>query len=261
MPSEHYDRAFYERLHSGAKHSAEVVAPLVLQLLPVRSVVDVGCGDATWLAAFQELGVSDILGIDGDYVERDLLQIPQERFRPMDLTKPFHFDRTFDLAVSLEVAEHLPADRAAAFVECLTLTAPAILFSAAIPHQGGGGHVNEQWPEEWATLFQKHGYLPIDCIRRRIWQNDSVDWWYAQNTLLFARSDLVERTPALKAELDKTDLRQLSLVHPRQYLYLENRYREAVTRLIPPPSGVIAASRLLGGCLRSSIRKRIFGNP
>lgn len=263
MPSEHYTRTFHERLRSGATRSAEVVVPLVLQLLHVQSVVDVGCGDGSWLATFQKLGVSDILGIDGDYLERDLLQIPLERFRPIDLTKHFHLERAFDLAMSLEVAEHLPPECASAFVESLIGAAPAVLFSAAIPHQGGDNHINEQWPDKWAALFRERGYLPIDAIRKRIWQNDAVEWWYAQNTLLFARADLLERNPALNVELDRTDLGQLSVVHPRQYLYLENRYREAVAvaQKAAPPSGVIAASKLLAVCVKNAVRKRLFGDP
>lgn len=263
MPSEHYTSTFYERLRSGATRSAEVIVPLVLQLLPVRSVLDVGCGDGSWLASFQKLGISDILGIDGDYVARDLLQIPLERFRPMDLTKPFRLERAFDLAISLEVAEHLPLECASGFVESLTATAPAVLFSAAIPYQGGDDHINEQWPDKWASLFGERGYAAIDCIRKRVWQNEAVDHWYAQNTLLFARADFVDRHPALKAELDRTDLGQLSMVHPRQYLYLQNRYRKAVAlaQQAAPPSGVIAASRLLAVSLRNAVRKRLFGDP
>jgi SAM-dependent methyltransferase len=259
--SEHYTKIFYERLRSGATRSADVIAPLVLQLLPARSVVDIGCGDGSWLAVFEKLGLKEILGIDGDYVDRGLLQIAHDRFRAVDLAKPFRLGQTFDLAISLEVAEHLPPDAAPLFVESLTIAAPAVLFSAAIPFQGGDNHINEQWPDYWACLFQKHGYLPIDAIRKRIWQNEAVEWWYAQNTLLFARADLVERIPALKAELDRTDLSQLSVVHPRQYLYMENRSRDAVTaaQKAAPPPGVIAATRLLAVCVKNAVRKRLLG--
>jgi SAM-dependent methyltransferase len=261
MPSQPYTKSFYERLRSGATRSAEVIAPLVLQLLPVRSVVDIGCGDGSWLAVFAKFGVMEILGIDGDYVDRGLLQIALDRFRTVDLAKPFSLGQTFDLAISLEVAEHLPPDSAALFVESLTTASPAVLFSAAIPFQGGDNHTNEQWPDYWASLFQKRGYLPIDAIRRRIWQNDTVECWYAQNTLLFARADLIERNPALKVELDRTDLGQLSVVHPRQYLYMQIRHREVVAAAqeAAPPSGVIAATRLLAACLKNAVRKRLFG--
>lgn len=251
MPNEIYTKRFYEEHRNGATRSAEIMAPLVLQLLSVRSVVDIGCGDGSWLAVFRKLGIEDILGVDGEYVDRDLLQIPQDRFQPLDLTKPFRLERVFDLAISLEVAEHLSPNCAPAFVEGLTRLAPFVLFSAAIPFQGGEHHVNEQWPDRWAKLFKEHDYLPVDFIRKRVWHNDTVDWWYAQNTLLFAKGNRIESNAALKAEFEQTNLNQLCLVHPRTYL--------AVLTPAPPPTwGVKSASRLLLVCLRDAARRRLY---
>jgi hypothetical protein len=184
------------------------------------------------------------------------LQIPQDRFRSFDLTKPFDLGCMFDLAISLEVAEHLPADCAQVFVESLTRLAPVVLFSAAIPFQNGAHHINEQWPDEWAGLFKDRSYLPVDFIRKRVWGNDSVEWYYAQNTLLFADVKLLKGNAALKAEFEQTNPDQLSLVHPKQYLYLHDKYLRA---LIPPeqPSwGVRGASRLLLACLRNAVTRR-----
>jgi SAM-dependent methyltransferase len=250
MPSEHYTRSFYENLRAGVVRSAEAIAPLAYNLFHPHSVVDVGCGDGTWLAVFQKLGAQEILGIDGDYVEHDLLQIPSTSFQPVDLTKPFDLGRTFDLAVSLEVAEHLPADCAPAFIESLTRLAPAILFSAAIPFQGGVHHVNEQWPDKWAALFRELNYVPVDCIRKRVWRNEAVDWWYAQNTLLFVKPTLLESNAALKAEAERTNLNQLGLVHPRNYL-------DAFVPLEPPPWGVKTSFELFRTCITNLIRRRL----
>ncbi|MGC1267387.1 MAG: methyltransferase domain-containing protein, partial [Candidatus Acidiferrum sp.] len=173
-----YTKEYYECIRSGSLRSAEVIAPLVLEALDVSSIVDVGCGDGTWLSVFRRLGVEDALGIDGEYVGDEFLQIPKELFRPIDLRKPFKIERCFDLAVCLEVAEHLPAECAPSLVESLAQLAPMVLFSAAIPFQGGLDHVNEQWPDRWAALFGAHGYLPIDFLRKRIWQNETVEMWY-----------------------------------------------------------------------------------
>src|SRR5271156_5680740 len=130
MCAKHYTKGFFEQIRNGSRRSAEVILPLVSELLSVRSVVDVGCGEASWLSVFCELGVEEILGIDGEYVDRELLQIPEDRFRAVDLTKSFKLGRVFDLAMSLEVAEHLPAECASVFVESLCSLAPAVLFSA-----------------------------------------------------------------------------------------------------------------------------------
>lgn len=213
-----YTAQFYQQQKAGSKRSAQVIVPLVLRLLQPRHVIDVGCGVGTWLSVFRDLGCEDILGVDGDHVDKGMLQIPAERFFTFDLTKPLRLDRQFDLVVSLEVAEHLPAQCAEAFVDSLTRLGPLVLFSAAIPFQGGTHHVNEQWPDYWARYFQERGFVVLDPIRKQVWDHEHVDYFYAQNILMFARRDVAEGHPVLKEAAANTAVAQLCLVHPKRYL-------------------------------------------
>jgi SAM-dependent methyltransferase len=194
--------------------------PLILALVKPQSVVDVGCGLGTWLSVFKKLGVKDVLGIDGEHVDRSMLEIPAEQFLPFDLTETILINREFDLVVSLEVAEHLPEECAKVLIKSLTKLGPVILFSAAIPFQGGIGHLNEQWPDYWANHFKENGYEAIDCVRKKVWQDDKVEWWYAQNILVFCRKDSLASNPLLTEEFKNTHPSQLSIVHPRKYLEL-----------------------------------------
>ncbi len=251
MPSDHYNKNFYELMRAGSVRSAEAILPLVLQILQVHSVVDVGCGDGNWLAVFQRLGVEEILGIDGDYVNPDLLQIPADHFQAADLSKPLRLGRVYDLAISMEVAEHLERDCAPMFVESLVRLAPVVLFSAAIPLQGGNQHLNEQWPDKWAALFREHGYLPVDFIRKHVWQNEAVEWWYAQNTLLFVQLGVLENNEAIKKEFEQTDPRLLCLVHPRNYL-------DVVMPVRPIGLGVVGAARMFVTALKIAVKKRVY---
>jgi SAM-dependent methyltransferase len=248
MSSSPYTSAFFDTIRAGSRRSAHAVIPTVLHLIRPKSVVDVGCGDGAWLSVFQELGVKEAFGLDGDYVDRRLLQIPQDQFRATDLSLPFRLPRTFDLAVSLEVAEHLPRRSAADFIASLTRLAPVVLFSAAIPFQGGTHHLNEQWPDYWAALFELHGYLTIDCIRGRIWGNRQVEWFYAQNILLFASANRIREDSELRRWHEKTNLQQLALVHPVRFLQ-------------PFRCGVRDALRLLGHATLNAARKRIRALP
>lgn len=204
-----------------------MIVPLVVRRLRPQSVVDVGCGLGTWLAVFGENGVADVVGVDGDYVDPARLEIPPVSFVAHDLSRSLRLDRRFDLALSLEVAEHLPPRCAATFVDSLTALAPFVLFSAAIPFQGGTNHVNEQWPDYWAALFEARGFAPVDCFRRHVWGNDDVEWWYAQNTLLFVEEGRLGVPPGGGPPLERTPRAQLALVHPRQYLWQVESAREA----------------------------------
>jgi hypothetical protein len=207
---------FAERLREHSLASARAVVPLVLDLMSVRSVCDVGCGIAPWLRVFREFGIDDILGLDGDYVDRELLHIPADRFIASDLTKPIKLDRRFDLAISLEVAEHLPQNRAAGFVRDLTALAPVVLFSAAIPGQGGAHHVNEQWQSYWAHLFGVEGYLPADVIRPSIWDDDTILWWYRQNIMIYCAENMLVVYPKLACAISRKGVVR-SYIHPHLY--------------------------------------------
>jgi len=249
VPDHGYNKSFYEERRGGVASSAATIVPLVLTVVQAGSVVDVGCGEGGWLAAFRSLGVEDVWGIDGDHVPRALLQIPEQQFQVADLAKPLRMERVFDLALALEVAEHLPPECAEGFVASLIRLAPAVLFSAAIPFQGGVHHVNEQWPEVWAALFKKHDYVPVDFLRKRVWNDEKVDWWYAQNTLLFVHPRLLASNAAVRAEFEQTCPAQLSLVHPRKFL--------EVAKPAPVPSwGVKGASQLLMASFKNAVRKR-----
>lgn len=216
-----YDRRFYELLTMTAEPSAAVVVPMLLALAPVASVVDVGCGTGGWLAMFRAHGVEDVLGLDGPWVAEEQLRIPRERFRRTDLAARLRLERCFDLALALEVAEHLPPDRAEGFVADLLSAAPLVLFSAAIPGQGGVGHVNEQWPAWWAERFAVHGALCLDPFRAVLWHDERVTWWYRQNLLLFATPVALSRWPGLAA-LPPADPPR-ALVHPALWTVVRRR--------------------------------------
>src|SRR3954469_17790833 len=114
--SRDYDAAFFAADRPIVKSSARRIVPLVLGMTGCRSVVDVGCGTGTWLSVFAEHGVADVLGLDGTAVDGAAIEIAPERLLRRDLTAPFALARQFDLAMSLEVAEHLPETAAAPFV-------------------------------------------------------------------------------------------------------------------------------------------------
>ena len=177
-----YDTAFYDTIRPGVISSADVVVPIVHELVMPATVVDVGCGEGWWAHTFATYG-ADVLGVDGDYVPDGPIA---DRFLAHDLTTPLpaHLHGRFDLAVCLEVAEHLPPQRADSLVAELCGLAPVVLFSAAIPGQGGTGHVNEQWPSYWAEKFRSEGFLVSGALRWRIWEDDRIENWYRQNLLL-----------------------------------------------------------------------------
>ena len=242
MPQElapHYDGTFFERLAHGARPSAAAVIPLVIKLARPGSVLDVGCGVGSWLAEWISAGVPDVLGLDGDYVDRAALGVPAANFRSADLSHPFSLGRRFDLVQSLEVAEHLDESCADGFVASLTAHADTVLFSAAIPGQGGTHHVNEQWPSYWIAKFARHGFRAFDVIRPAIWAEPMIEYWYRQNTLLFSSTLTFDVGPTC-----------IDVVHPDFWAAHQEADRDAH----PPLSRLVAH---LPGSARAAARNRL----
>jgi SAM-dependent methyltransferase len=203
------------------------------------SVVDVGCGTGLWLEEFQTRGVSDILGIDHEGAQQASLRIPADKFVAHDLTKPFVWDRRFDLVLSLEVAEHLDPSVADQFVGTLTDLGSTVVFSAAVPFQQGVHHVNLRWPSYWAQLFAARGYSPSVSLRDEIWSLIELDPWYVQNIVAF-ESDATREIDLPKQPL----VWPLDAVHPPTYLGLSD----------PDRANIRTTARLLWSLIRRRAR-------
>ncbi len=218
-----YTEQFYDRIAQGCRSSANAVVPAVVELFDMiteteqpLSVVDVGCGEGHWLEAFQRHRHTSVLGIDGAHINLDRLAIDPVDFRAQDIAhERITIDGEADLVVSLEVGEHLPLRRAETYVEDLCGIADVVLFSAAIPKQGGAGHVNEQWPLYWVEKFGRHGYEATGALRWKFWSDHRVEIWYRQNLLVFARhtSEAYDRWPIFGGYGDEP----IAVVHPQYW--------------------------------------------
>jgi SAM-dependent methyltransferase len=210
-----YAQATYRAQAVEAERSAAVVAPMLRDLYQPSSVVDVGCGAGAWLSAFKRLGVNDLLGLD---VIAPELFTAEADLRWTDLSEGFHVPHRFDLALCLEVAEHLPESSARRLVASLCAAGDVVVFSAAIPGQGGPGHVNERWPTYWARLFADRGCGCDSWLRYAVWNEPEVSPWYRQNLLVFSR--YVRARPPLDA-VHPSMLRQMRspwLIRARSWL-------------------------------------------
>ena len=184
--TEPYDARFYEGHAETSLVSARIYLKHLWQFIQPRSVLDVGCGRGAWLKACHEMGSEILLGFDGDW--NDQSQIDDGiSFQSIDLNKPFRAPHKVDLAMSLEVAEHLLPSTAPQFVKCLTDASDTLLFSAAYTGQGGDNHINEQRHSYWARLFAERGFVPFDLFRPVLWGNEKVGFWYRQNAFLYCR--------------------------------------------------------------------------
>ena len=234
MENQIYDDAFYKNRNEETKYSAErIIDALFKRLYKMpQSMVDVGCGVGTWLGVVHsKYGVETVIGMDGDYVPRQYLQIDKDNFIPCNLEDYQaekilikNGNKKFGLAVSLEVAEHIQRKNARKFVRNLCGLSDVILFSAALAKQGGDGHVNEQRLSYWIKLFAENGYRFCDVIRADIWNDKKIPVWYRNNVVVFCNSgDEIIRTEGVEPIID--------MVHPDLYEAKVKIYEEQIRQL------------------------------
>lgn len=187
-----YDEAYYRNdVEDAAVRSAPVISDSILSRFRPRRVVDLGCGTGALLAAFRDRGC-EVVGLE--YSEAGLKFC---RDRGLDVRK-FDIERDtpdpqlgpFDVAICMEVAEHLPAPCADRLVDLLTGFAPVIVFTAATPGQGGVDHVNEQAPEYWIEKFESRGFRSRSdqsAELSREWQRHALAAYYWGNLMVFGQ--------------------------------------------------------------------------
>ncbi len=220
-------------IHSETEHnlaSPRKIVPHLMRLVQPRSVVDIGCGIGTFLYCFKESGVTDVLGVDGHWADKSLMRkyLCPEEFKEADLERPLTLERKYDLAISLEVAEHVSEESADIFVENLLAAGRIIAFSAAIPLQGGQNHINEQWLTYWEKKFVQRGYVMMDVLRPLLWDNPEVFVWYRQNIVFFVPQSYEFSSPAVQNAITNVVHPELFYDKSRELTHLQQNYDRIV---------------------------------
>lgn len=213
-----YNTSYYNGIKEGSIESARQLVPVILEYCKPSSVLDVGCGIGTWLSVFKQHGIADITGIDGNYIDQEMLLIGKQHFIAADLAKGFSAPKKYGLVVCLEVAEHLCAEHAEHFIRSLCAAGDLILFSAAIPGQGGVQHFNEQYPGYWAALFNKNGFAVYDLLRKKVWGNKKIDTCYRQNIFFAVKETEAGRYPLISSGQKGV----WDIVHPEHFQHKED---------------------------------------
>lgn len=201
--------------------SAEIIVPEVIKLVQPKSVLDLGCGIGNWLSVFEQQDIKKLYGVDGEHARSQFI-LDEKYFIATDFENEESYttilDEKIDLAVCLEVVEHLTEKTGQKIVEFLCNSTNIIMFSAAVPHQMGENHINEQHPCYWQELFAQRGYVFYDIFRQKYWNHTEIKWWYKQNMFLVAKEGTfsTENFPIFQGDLR---------IHPEMLnKYLQERY-------------------------------------
>lgn len=254
-----YNESFYDLQMDGSYRSAVQYVKHLSTLFSPRSVVDLGCGRGTWLKAFGESGATSLVGFDGFWNNQSKMVDQKISFNAVDLNAAFcNVEKKFDLAMSLEVAEHLNSTSAKNFVSALVNLSDVVLFGAAYCHQGGADHINEQPHSYWAKMFSEFGYVPYDLFRPHFWGNPDVEVWYQQNTFLYVRNDSPLNKKLNDSGLISIDnISFMNCIHPHLFEVWVSRANRPFNTVVKKLFHWVVPSNL--SPIARNIRSKMFG--
>ena len=228
VESSHLDE--HRQLLPANRYASTVVFNILDQALAIDSILDLGCGTGVWMWAALSKPGRTVFGIDRESYPAEDLLVPSEFIINTTLDSTVDLHRRFDLVLCLETAEHIVQDHAACVVVNCVRHSDIVLFSAAIPGQGGLNHVNEQPPEFWQRLFDEAGYEVVDYIRALIWDDAGIPVWYRQNMLLFVNRKAPSVLDVLHAVAKEASI-SLSRAHPSLVKWQAERWASCSARL------------------------------
>jgi cyclopropane fatty-acyl-phospholipid synthase-like methyltransferase len=187
-----YNAEYYRDVDATTGKSAPAIARSIVRDLAPRTLLDVGCGTGAMLDALRAQSV-DGLGLEYSeaglaYCRARKLRVAKFDLEAEQLAPPA---TPFDVVLSAEVAEHLPASLADRYLDVLVGQGSTIVFTAATPGQGGTDHVNEQPHAYWIERFACRGFTldePLSLAWRAEWAASDVAWWYSKNLMIFRRT-------------------------------------------------------------------------
>lgn len=197
--------------------SAEIIVPMLIELINPKSVIDIGCATGVWLSQFQKQNIS-ITGVDGNWVKNHKSFINKRDivYYDFESNKNFPINTTYDLAICLEMAEHVSRKMSDKLISILTSLSDVIYFSAATPNSGGRHHVNERWQSYWCKKFKEQNYILIDAIRPKIFTNKKCCYFYAQESFIYINKNKIREFPLLSKYIRDDVL--LDIVHPELFM-------------------------------------------
>lgn len=211
-----YTQTFYDKQAGGSLRSAQIFLEHLFKFYRPKSAIDIGCGRGGWLKVCGDLaGAETLVGYDGPWNSQSNMMDQKIKFNGIDLNSKFQAEQKFDIAISLEVAEHLRPESSENFVNSMCHLSDVILFGAAFIGQGGTNHINCRYPSYWANLIVRNDYVVFDIFRPEFWGDDRVRPWYRQNTFLYVkRNHLLAKTLTDHGYREITHLPFLDCVHP-----------------------------------------------
>jgi hypothetical protein len=154
-----YDKGFYAD-HGKYKPIYSFIGDIITVMFEPKSVIDWGCGTGFLLERLAEQGVQKLRGIEGSEDASKFWNDTIKDVIKIQNVVQYKAKEKYDVAVCMEVAEHIPANDSSKLVKNVTnSTSNFVWWTAAPPGQGGTGHINCRDICYWVREFESCGFV------------------------------------------------------------------------------------------------------
>ena len=195
------------------QYSACKYLKVVKQVIKINSIIDFGAGTGAWLHAAKSLGIDKLFGIEKHY---------QIDIKGAKILKQNVFDKVdfrADIAVSVEVGEHILPEKSSTFIDVITSSSDIVIFGAANTHQSGDAHINCREVGFWKNLFKNRGFKLVDLFRQQFWNCRKINKAYVQNIFLYVKRE--SKYSSAFSSIPLLDIPHPEIINPHQI----NKYR------------------------------------
>lgn len=171
--------------------SAKKILSVIVPLLPkVSSVLDLGCGLGAWSSVLEEQLNPKLELIDHPATPiEELLVEDKSVFKPLNLDISLPCEGQRDMILCIEVLEHFKEEVALRLHDFICNSTDLVLFSAAVPGQGGIGHINCRRHSYWHDKFSNRGFKYFDGFKSEIVHDQAIPFWLRQNLFIYYRDN------------------------------------------------------------------------
>jgi SAM-dependent methyltransferase len=133
------------------------IADRIIADVQPKTVLDAGCAKGFLVEGFRNRGV-EAWGVDiSEYAIQEVVESIKPFCWAGSITDPF--PQKYDLIVTIEVVEHMPAEEGQKAIANLCAHSDRIIFSSTPFDYKEVTHYNVQPPEYWAREFARHGFF------------------------------------------------------------------------------------------------------
>lgn len=189
-----YSRDFHKSIENDEYPQAVRLASYIKNYMRPSKFIDFGCSTGLYLREMQ-IQIPELESVGYEFSKDAVDMALCKNVIEFDLTKKLDIDKKENtLGLCLEVLEHIDDSNWLPVLKNLSSLCDTIIFSAAVPGQGGTGHINCRNKIDWIYRFHTLGWI-VDLDKTKhileVMTNGYHMGWFSFNAMVLVNGSRI----------------------------------------------------------------------